>query len=356
MELIEPGFDRWFKDKAIEIARPDQQIARVTAVDRGSCIVRNEHEEIPAKVSGKFRYTAKSSAELPCVGDWVCVKYHNSGSTAIIHEVIPRKTFLCRKYAGRTVEIQMIAANIDTAFIIQSCHYDFNIKRLERYLVMVNEGHIMPIIILSKIDLITPDEVERRITEIRQSGISSEPIALSCTTGSGVDEIRQHLVPGNTYCLLGSSGVGKTTLINRLLGRDAFDTKTVSGTGEGTHSTARRQLIILDQGAMLIDTPGMRELGILGANEGIDDSFTDILELSLSCRFTNCSHTNVPGCAVLMAIENGELNQEHYLNYLKLRKESEHHEMSYAEKRKKDKTFGRFARSVMKDKGKYDVD
>ena len=356
MELIELGFDRWFKDQAIEICRPEQRIARVTAVDRGSCLVRNEHEEIPAKPSGKFRFTAQSNVDLPCVGDWVCVQYHNSGSTAVIHEVLPRKTFLCRKYAGRTVDIQMIAANIDLAFIVQSCHYDFNIRRLERYLVMANEGHIKPIIILSKIDLITPDELEQRISEIRQAGISAGPIALSSTTGVGVDEIRKHLVPGNTYCLLGSSGVGKTTLINRLIGRDEFDTKTVSGTGEGAHSTARRQLIVLDQGAMLIDTPGMRELGILGASEGIEDSFTDILELSLSCRFTNCSHTNVPGCAVLMAIESGEVNQEHYRNYLKLRKESEYHEMSYAEKRKKDKTFGRFVRTVMKRKGKYDAD
>ncbi|MCC6543747.1 MAG: ribosome small subunit-dependent GTPase A [Nitrospirae bacterium] len=356
MELIELGFDRWFKDQAAETARPEQQFARVTAVDRGSCLVRNEREEIPARVSGKFRYTAKSSAELPCVGDWVCVQYHNSGSTAVIHEVIHRKTFLCRKYAGRTVDIQMIAANIDTAFIVQSCHYDFNIKRLERYLVMANEGHIKPIVILSKIDLITPDEVERRITEIRQSGISYDLIALSCTTGAGVDVIRKHLVPGSTYCLLGSSGVGKTTLINRIIGRDVFDTKAVSGTGEGTHSTARRQLIILDQGAMLIDTPGMRELGIPGAGEGIDDSFSDIVELSLSCRFTNCSHTNIPGCAVLTAMENGELNEDHYRNYLKLRKESEHYQMSYAEKRKKDKTFGRVVRSVMKQMGKYDDD
>ena len=352
MELIELGFDSWFKDKAIEIAGPERQIARVTAVDRGSCLVRNEHEEIPAKISGRFRFTARSNADLPCVGDWVCVQYHNSGSTAVIHEVIPRKTFLCRKYSGRTVDIQMIAANIDLAFIVQSCHYDFNIRRLERYLVMANEGQIKPIIILSKIDLITPDEVEQMITEIRQSGISAELIALSNTTGAGVDEFQRHLAPGNTYCLIGSSGVGKTTLINRLIGRDAFDTKTVSGTGEGTHSTARRQLTVLDQGAMLIDTPGMRELGILGAGEGIDDSFTDILELSLSCRFTNCSHTIDPGCAVSMAIENGELNQDHYRNYQKLRKESEHHEMSYAEKRKKDKAFGRFVRSVMKDKDK----
>jgi len=350
MGLIEIGFDRWFKEQAIKLCRPKQRIARVTAVDRGACIIRNEHKEIPAKLAGKFQFSAQSNLALPCVGDWVYVEYHNSGSMAVIHEVLPRKTFLRRKCAGKIVDFQMIAANIDIVFIVQSCHYDFNIRRLDRYLVMANEGHIEPLIILSKIDLITPDEVERRITEIRLAGISIELIALSNTTGVGIDEFRKHLVSGKTYCLLGSSGVGKTTLINRLIGRDAFDTKTVSGTGQGTHTTARRQMIILDQGAMLIDTPGMRELGILGAGEGIDKSFTYIMELSLNCRFTNCSHTNEPGCAVLMAIKNGDVDQEYYRNYLKLRKESEFHDMSYAEKRKKDKSFGRFVHSVMKHK------
>lgn len=348
MELIELGFDDWHEEQAVKLCRPKQRIARITAVDRGACIVRNEQGEIPAKLAGRFRFTAQSSLDLPCVGDWVYVEYHNSGGLAVIHEVLPRKTFLRRKCAGRTADFQMMAANIDTAFIVQSCHYDFNIRRLDRYLVMANEGHIEPVIILSKTDLITPYETEQRITEIRQAGISAGLIALSNNTGAGINEFRRHLVSGRTHCLIGSSGVGKTTLINRVIGRDAFDTKTVSEMGQGTHTTARRQLIILDQGAMLVDTPGMRELGMLGAAEGIDSSFTDIRELSLICRFTDCSHINEPGCAVLKAAENGELNQEHYRNYLKLRKETEFHDMSYAERRKKDKSFGRYIHSEMK--------
>ena len=194
----------------------------------------------------------------------------------IIHGVFPRKTFLRRKYAGKTVDFQMISANIDIAFIVQSCHYDFNVRRFDRYLVMVNEGQIEPTLVLTKTDLITRDELEQKIAAIRKSGITTPILALSNTDGTGLDELRALLVPGKTYCLLGSSGVGKTTIINRLVGRDAFGTKAVSGTGEGIHTTARRQLVILDHGAMLIDTPGMRELGILAASDALEGSFADI--------------------------------------------------------------------------------
>lgn len=173
-------------------------------------------------------------------------------------------------------------------------------------------------------------------------------IALSNITGSGFDEFQQVLMPGRTYCLLGSSGVGKSTLINHLIGRDALETKAVSGTGEGTHTTSRRQLIVLDKGIMFIDTPGMRELGILGAGNGINKGFKDIIELSMACRYADCSHPQESGCAVLAAITQGGLSQERYSSYMKLRKESEHYEMSYLEKRKKDKAFGRFIKTAKK--------
>lgn len=352
MELSEIGLDNWFRDQAGELHGPGESVARVTAVDRDQYIIRNEQGEIPAELTGKFLYIAESQIDLPCVGDWVRVQYHDSGAHASIHHILPRKSFLRRKSPGKNIEFQMIAANIDAAFIVQSCHFDFNVRRLERYIVMVNEGHIEPLLLLTKTDLISPEMLEQLVEKIRHAGIGARIITLSNVTGEGIGIIRELIVPGKTYCLLGSSGVGKTTLINRLLGDSGLETGEVSKTGEGRHTTTRRQLIMLEHGGLLIDMPGMRELGMLGAGEGIDDTFNDVREFSKNCRFADCSHTNEPGCAVLRAIERRELNPEHFQNYLKLKKESDFHDLSYVEKRKKDRAFGQFIHSVTKNRGK----
>lgn len=348
MRLIDLGFDSWFEAHVDDLRREGQSIARVSAVDRNSYMIRNELTEIPAELAGKFYFHVESSVELPCVGDWVTVQYHNDSASAIIHGVFPRRTFLRRKRAGVEVEYQMIAANIDIAFIVQSCHFDFNLPRLNRYLVMAADGHVEPIVILAKTDLISHEELQQKLAAIRQAGITTRVITLSNITGSGFDEFQQVLMPGQTYCLLGSSGVGKSTLINHLIGRDALDAKAVSGTGEGTHTTSRRQLIVLDKGMMFMDTPGMRELGLLAVSDGVNQGFEDIIELSMACRYADCSHTQESGCAVLAAIAQGELSEERYSSYLKLRKESEHYEMSYLDKRKKDRAFGRFLKTVKK--------
>ena len=348
MKLSDIGFDQWFQEHVSDLRQEGHGVARISAVDRGSYLIRNELGEIPAELAGKFYFQVESSVDLPCVGDWVTVQYHNDAAAAIIHGVFPRKTFLRRKSAGEKVDFQMIAANIDSAFIVQSCHFDFNVRRMDRYLVMAADGGVEPIVVLTKTDLITHDELEQKLTAIRSSAITARVLALSNITGIGFDEFQQVLVSGRTYCLLGSSGVGKTTLINRLIGKDAFETKAVSGTGEGIHTTARRQLILLHQGSMLIDTPGMRELGLLGVSDGVNQGFEDIVGLSANCRYANCSHTQEPGCAVLTAVSNGELSKDRYSSYMKLRKESEYHEMSYVDKRKKDRAFGRFIKSAMK--------
>jgi ribosome biogenesis GTPase len=347
-KLSDLGFDPWFEAHVNDLRKEDQGVARVSAVDRNSYVIRNELREISAELAGKFYFRVESPVELPCVGDWVTVQYHNDDTLAIIHGVFPRRTFLRRKRAGAEVDYQMIAANIDIAFIVQSCHFDFNLPRMNRYLVMAADGHVEPIVILAKTDLISHDELQQKLAAIRQAGISTRVLALSNITGSGFDEFHQVLMPRRTYCLLGSSGVGKTTLINHLIGRDALDTKAVSATGEGTHTTARRQLIVLDNGVMFIDTPGMRELGLLGAGEGVNKGFEDIVRLSMICRYADCSHTQESGCAVLNAIAQNELSEERYFNYIKLRKESEHYEMSYLDKRKKDRAFGRFLKAAKK--------
>jgi ribosome biogenesis GTPase len=349
MELLNLGFDAWFQQKRNEMKRPALSVARITRVDRDRYLVRNEQNELQAEPTGKLLFFIDSSQDLPSVGDWALVQYYNEGTLAIIHDLLPRKSFLRRKAAGKNIDYQMIASNIDVAFVMQSCDNNFNIRRMERYLVMVNDGHIEPIILLSKSDLISKEELETRISEIRQAHIDTRVIALSNTTDNGLQALRQALEKGKTYCLLGSSGVGKTTLLNHLLGREEFETNPVrEKDGRGRHTTARRQLTLLDNGALLIDTPGMRELGMIDVGASINESFSDIHELAVTCRFKDCTHTVETGCAILKAVENAELEEERYRSYLKLMKESEFHQMSYIEKRKKDKQFGRMVNVAMK--------
>jgi ribosome biogenesis GTPase len=349
MELKTLGFDQWFQDKRTEALRPDCAVARVTAVHRDSYLVRNENSEVLAELTGSFTYSAGSSMDLPSVGDWALVQYHNADTFAVIHGLLPRKSFLRRKAPGKKIDYQMIAVNIDSALIVQACDSDFNLRRLERYLVMVHEGHIEPMLLLTKSDLVSPELLEQRIAEVRHANIKCKILPLSNVTGFGVDQLRQLLEPGKTYCLVGSSGVGKTTLLNHIIGRDVFETNAVRASdGKGKHTTTQRQLIVLEQGAMLIDTPGMRELGNIGVSSGLEESFSDIWSLSKNCRFADCTHTREVGCALLAAIEDGSLQADRYQSYLKLMKESEYNELSYVEKRRKDRKFGQFIKNAMK--------
>lgn len=334
------GFEYWNKAIGEDVACDGFEFARVTAVDRGSCMVNDGKREIPAEVSGRLSFCMEDQAELPCVGDWLLVRHYNERSAAIIHKVLPRRTMLQRKTPGAGSGRQIIAANLETAFIVQSCQYDFNPKRLERTLVMVAEGGLEAVVLLTKTDLAAPEELARLLDAVGNA-TSAPVIAVSNLTGQGLGDVRRRLLPGRTCCLLGSSGVGKTTLTNLLLGREAFKTAEVSGTGEGTHTTTRRQLSLLEGGGLLIDTPGMREFGMTGAEAGLEATFDELTSLAEQCRFDDCTHLSEPGCAVLAALKRGELSSQRYENYLKLRKESEHFAQSYQDRRKKDRAFGR---------------
>jgi ribosome biogenesis GTPase len=346
------GFNHWFQNQVESTKLTDFQIARVTAVHKDSYHITNGIQEIAAEITGKLMFVADSPLDYPTVGDWCYVQYFDEDSLAIIHEIIPRKSVLKRKTAGKKVEFQLIAANIDTAFIIQSLDFDYNLRRLERYLVMVNESHIQPVVLLSKSDLLSSSELEEKITKIDAVIPNVQVIAFSNTNHTGLARIKDLLLAGQTFCLLGSSGVGKTTLLNNVLGKSVFETQTVRNKEhKGKHTTTRRQLIHLENGAMLIDVPGIRELGNMEVESGLSETFSEISNLSNQCRYTDCSHTQEKGCAVLAALKKEVISTERYQNYLKMLKESAFNEMSYLEKRHKDKQLSQMYKSVLKHKG-----
>lgn len=345
------GFDNWFEDKIDSGKLSEQTIARIIAVNKNSFIVSNGVKDIYAELTGKFLFNSDSAMDFPTVGDWVYVQLFDDDSLAIIHEIFPRRSLLKRKTPGKKTEYQLIAANIDTAIIMQSLDFNFNIRRLERYLVMINESNILPVIFLSKSDLISTDEIESKKTDIYRIVPDIKIVAFSNNNLTDIEDIKTLFTPFKTFCLLGSSGVGKTTLLNNLIHQDLYKTQAIrEKDGRGKHTTTRRELIVLENGAIVVDNPGMRELGVISIESGLDDTFNEIAELSEQCRYKDCTHTIESGCAVLKAIEDGIISNERYQNYKKMYKESLYNEMSYVEKRQKDKKFGKFIHSYMKNK------
>lgn len=350
-DLASIGYSDWFKDRVDDKQNAIRGVARIVSVNKDSFILTKGGKEIFAELSGNLLFDTESASDLPTTGDWVYADCFDDDTHAIIYSVFPRKTLLKRKMAGKKIDFQLIAANIDVAFIIQSLNDNFNLRRLERYLVMVNESGIEPVILLSKCDLMATDDVNEIKQKVRDIAPGSKVIEFSNVSHENLDSVIGLLKSGLTYCLLGSSGVGKTTLLNCLLGDEKFETQPVSSIqSKGRHTTTNRQLVRLESGAMIIDTPGIRELGSFSQDDGLDETFSEIRDLSQTCKFSNCSHSNEKGCTILAAIKTGKLSQKRYQNYLKMKKESDFNQMSYLDKRKKDKNFGKMIKSVLKNK------
>jgi len=351
MKIEQLGFNKWFLDRIDPTKLIDHQIARVITVNKDSYTINNGEGDVSAEITGKLMFSADSPLDYPATGDWVIAQYYDKNSFAIISEIVPRKTVLKRKTSGKKIEFQLIAANIDTGLIVQSLDNNYNLRRLERYLVMINESDIQPIVLLSKSDLLPDNEVGKKVTEINALIPDIRVVPFSNKDNARLKLVKELLIPWKTYCLLGSSGVGKTTLINNLLDEVRLKTHSVrEKDGKGRHITTRRQLINLKNGSMIIDTPGMRELGNFAVDTGIHSTFDDIAELSNQCRYNDCSHTQEQGCSILAALKDGIISQERYQNFVKLKKESAFYEMSFFEKKRKDKKFGKFVKSVMKEK------
>ena len=291
---------------------------RVTAQYKGLYKVLVEDTEIISEISGKFRSLVNDVADYPAVGDFVEIDRNITGSgNAIIHKVLPRKSMFIRKAAGKENEIQVVAANMDFVFICMGLNMDYNLRRLERYISITWSSGAVPVVILTKADLC--DDLFEKILEVQKISPGVDIIVTSAVSGEGVSDLEEYLTEGRTVAFLGSSGVGKSTLINAITGKNLIETRSTGWEDKGRHTTTRREMYFLESGAAVIDTPGMREIGIEDAD--ISKAFSDIDELAKECRFKDCSHKNEPGCAVKEAIENGILDNERLESYFKLKRE-----------------------------------
>lgn len=296
--------------------------ARVVNEDKHAYILVSESGEQPATIAGKLHHAKRSNTDLPKVGDWVAIKPQPGEAKAVIHAVLPRRTRVVRQGTGRASESQVVAANIDCVFIVQALDQTFNRRRLERFLVMVHEGGARPVVLLNKSDL-REDVVERTRAAVAASG-DVTVIVTSARTGKGLGLVRALLIPRQTVCFLGTSGVGKSSLINRLYGEVVQDTLPVrEDDAKGRHSTTRREILPLPNGTLVVDTPGMREFHLWLADTGLEDSFPDMVALSAGCRFRDCTHGAEPGCAVKAAVEAGKVPRDRYESFRKLQAELE---------------------------------
>lgn len=329
------GWNEFFKQQLGDV-EPGQMPARVVQEERGHFRLRTPQTEVWAQISGKLRNAAEGRLGFPAVGDWVLAEFH--GDRATVHAIFQRQSLLVRKMAGEEQDAQPMAANVDIVFIVTSLNLDLNLRRLERTLTAVWNSGASPVILLTKLDLV--EDPAAAIAEVEAIAPDVPVHAISARDGSGLDILNSYCQPGTTSVLLGSSGVGKSTLINALIGKERQRTAEIrEADGRGRHTTTSRQLIDLESGGMIIDTPGIRELQLWEAEEGLDATFSDIEEIAANCRFSDCAHANEPHCAVKKALADGSLDAARYASYQKLAREAafqdrKHDKAAMAETRK----------------------
>ncbi|GAB2777419.1 ribosome small subunit-dependent GTPase A [Actinomadura fibrosa] len=340
--------ENYRKDQNLDSLR----VGRVISEHKERYVVKTPQKEYEGEIIGNLRFSAHNRSDFPAVGDWVAISEYDDNKV-LIHSVFPRKTIIERQAVGKQGEKQIIATNIDYAFIVQAVDRDFNINRFERYLTICHASNVKPIIILNKIDLINESELSDLVGNVRERIKIVPIIPISNESRKGFEKLKENIEKGKTYCLLGSSGVGKSTLLNNLSGKQLMKTDTISAsTHKGRHVTSHRELLVLENGGILIDNPGMREVGIADSKDGLETTFNAITELAKDCKFKNCTHTVEVDCAVLKAVENGEIDKSSYENFLKMEREKEHFESTITEKRKKDKDFGKMIKNYKKNKYK----
>lgn len=352
MRLEDFGYNDKIENYRIEHRLENFDIGRVISEHRDRYIIKTIHGEYEAEITGNMRFNAKSREDFPAVGDWVTLTIYEP-DFAIIHNILPRFSTIKRQAVGQFGEIQIIATNIDYAFIVQAADRDFNINRIERYLTICNSSKVQPIIVLTKIDLINALQINKIVNSIKARIDHLDIIPISNETKRGYEILNTIIKKGKTYCLLGSSGVGKSTLLNNLSRKKLMRTDPISlSTNKGKHVTSHRELIILENGGILIDNPGMREVGIADTAGGLETTFDKIVRLAINCRFKDCTHTHEKDCAVIEAVEKGGIDKSSYENYLKMEREKAHFDSTIQEKRKKDKDFGKMLKNYKKDDNK----
>ena len=341
------GFNVELNTRVKELALVGFSPARVIEENKGSYKVKNTEGEYLAKITGKRMFEATGREDFPAVGDWVLVGAVDK-EQMVIEEILPRQSIIKRRFGDRNKsggknDVQIIATNIDVTLVVESVDRDYNLNRFERYFAILEEGEVKGAIILNKIDLLTPSEKESRLNELRERFPLVDIILTTTKSDGGLKELTDYIKKGKTYCFLGSSGVGKSSLINKLLGGALIATSDVGRASQrGKHTTTRRQMYFLSGGGIVIDNPGIREVGGVDTEEGIANLFAEITELGQNCHYTNCTHTHEPGCKVTEALKANQLDVAKYNNYINLKKEVEHYQLNAGEKRQKGKSFSKF--------------